>query len=301
MKYESEFMTDEDERYMDDHFAGGLIEEEYEFSGSTSDKSEDELVAEELAKILKEEGDLFCNTQSMTKGFNMDVDIVMAIDCTGSMAGLIDKVKALAKRFHEDLVDAFENMNRRINQVRIKVIGFRDFYFDEEPYGPLVESRTFLIPQEQPEFHAFVDSLKASGGGDEPESGLEALHYAINNAWSNNPDVKKRRQIVVLFTDQEAHALDDRMRYDSQINQNYPEGEMPATLNDLYEEWISPTVINQSAKRMILFAPDREPYSSISRDWDMVVPCVDGIELEDGLKNISNDYIVATLVGTFGQ
>lgn len=301
MKYESEFMTGEDERYMDDHFVGGIIEEEDEPAGSAAHKSEDELVAEELARILKEEGDFFCNARSATKGFSMDVDINMVIDCTASMKDLIDKVKAIAKQFYEDLENSLVDMGRRVNQVRIKVIGFRDFYFDEEPYGPLVESRTFLIPQEQPEFHAFVDGLEAQGGGDDPESGLEALHYAINHAWSNTPDVKKRRQIIVLFTDQAAHALDDKMRYDSRINENYPEEEMPATLNDLYEEWISPTVINQSAKRMILFTPDMEPWSSMAASWDMVVTCFDGIEAEDGLKNVSNDYILAMLAGTIGH
>lgn len=38
-----------------------------------------------------------------TQGLNYNVDIVMCIDCTGSMGGLLDNVKNNALKFYPDL------------------------------------------------------------------------------------------------------------------------------------------------------------------------------------------------------
>ena len=52
----------------------------------------------------------------------------------------------------------------------------------------------------------FVNGLIAEGGGDAPESGLEAVALAMNSPWTTAGD--RRRQVIVVWTDQPAHPLD---------------------------------------------------------------------------------------------
>ena len=58
------------------------------------------------------------------------VDIVFVIDGTGSMQPLINKVKTLALSLHEKLEEGLRENKRRIDNLRAKVIVFRDYYVD---------------------------------------------------------------------------------------------------------------------------------------------------------------------------
>ena len=58
------------------------------------------------------------------------VDIVMCIDITGSMQGCIDTVKGRALQFWPDLQEALKAKSKNVSDVRVKVIGFRDFVAD---------------------------------------------------------------------------------------------------------------------------------------------------------------------------
>ena len=86
---------------------------------------------------------------------------------------MIEKVKDAALTFHEELYSTLKEYKRVINNLRIKVTWFRDFYFDGKyAYG---ESRFFDLPAEKQQFHDFVAGIEAKGGYDDPESSLEAL------------------------------------------------------------------------------------------------------------------------------
>ena len=109
-----------------------------------------------------------------------NVDIVMLIDATGSMSHIIDEVKSNATKLHDDLKLFMDAQQKKIDQLRVKVIFYRDIFFDEPAF---FESKFFYLPKEDAEFKKFVSNMKADGGGDEPESGLEALSKAIASDW----------------------------------------------------------------------------------------------------------------------
>ena len=113
------------------------------------------------------------------------VDIVMCIDITGSMQDCIDTVKNRALQFWPDLKEALAAASKNVSDVRVKVIGFRDFEADGD--GALEISRYFNLSDQgssDPEdYKAFVNGLVADGGGDEPENSLEALALAIQSDW----------------------------------------------------------------------------------------------------------------------
>ncbi|MDT0351638.1 vWA domain-containing protein [Pseudonocardia charpentierae] len=196
------------------------------------------------------------------RGLSYAVDIVFCIDVTGSMTPILDAVKANALRFYDDVQHNLTAKGKNVDELRVRVIAFRDFVADGE--AALQESPFFRLPAEQGGFSDFVNGLIAQGGGDAPESGLEAVALAVNSPWTNRGD--RRRQVVVVWTDQPAHPLDPTT-LPAELR-----GRVPAdfsALTDLWEDAQGP--LGSSSKRLILFAPDGPGWSDISGVWENVV------------------------------
>jgi hypothetical protein len=196
------------------------------------------------------------------RGLSYAVDIVFCIDVTGSMTPIIDAVKTNALRFYDDVQTNLTAKGKNVDELRVRVIAFRDFVADGEM--ALEESPFFALPAEQSGFSDFVNGLVAQGGGDAPESGLEAVALAVNSPWTNRGD--RRRQVVVVWTDQPAHPLDPAT-VPAELR-----GRVPAdfsALTDLWEDTQGP--LGASSKRLILFAPDGPGWSDISGVWENVV------------------------------
>ena len=138
------------------------------------------------------------------RGLSYAVDIVFGIDVSGSMTPIIDQVKANALRFYDDVQSNLTAKGKNVDQLRVRVIAFRDFAADGE--AALEESPFFTLPDERAGFSEFVNGLVAEGGGDAPESGLEAVALAIDSPWTTTGD--RRRQVIVIWTDQPAQTLD---------------------------------------------------------------------------------------------
>lgn len=198
----------------------------------------------------------------MSQGLTYDVDIALVIDATGSMSGIIDKVKDRALAFYEELDKAMKDKGKFVDQLRIRVIAYRDFYFDS-PDEAFVASPFFTLPAEKENFASFVRRLAANGGGDEPENGLEALAEAIRSPWSSG--AVKRRQVIVVWTDASTHKLEHPGK-----PAGYPGG-MPKDLNELTDMWDGQSYVNTSYKRLIIYAPDAYAWSEIGASWDNAI------------------------------
>ena len=72
----------------------------------------------------------------------------------------------------------------RRRQLRVRVVAFRDLVADGD--AAVEESPFFALPDERARFSEFVGGLRAEGGGDAPESGLEAVALAINSPWTSD-------------------------------------------------------------------------------------------------------------------
>jgi hypothetical protein len=196
------------------------------------------------------------------RGLSYAVDIVFAIDVTGSMTPILDQVKANALRFYDDVQSNLTAKGKNIDELRVRVVAFRDIVADGE--AALQESPFFALPSEQASFSAFVNGLVAEGGGDAPESGLEAVALAMTSPWTTRGD--RRRQVVVVWTDQPAHPLDP-----SALPTGFA-GRVPADFSALTDLWEDPQgPLGSSSKRLILFAPDGPGWSDISGVWENVV------------------------------
>ena len=214
------------------------------------------------------------------------VDLVICIDGTGSMSPVIEEVKASALKFHQRLELKMAKQTKQINQLRVKIIIFRDYWADSSD-KVMISSNFLNLPSEASDFSVFVTGIKAEGGGDEPENALEALALAMSSPWEKAQDFSKQRYIILIWTDASAHSLEK-----SGKPSNYPTS-IPKTFDELTDEWDK---ISLSAKRLLLFAPEKAPWSQIQSTWENVIhyPSQAG----KGLADFEMDEILDAIAGS---
>lgn len=128
------------------------------------------------------------------------LELVIVLDTTGSMGSSLE---ALRRRF-SDIASVLSRLSKRNS---MGVVAYRDHGKEEYltrqfplvPIGPGGEG--------VPKIRAFLDSLKAGGGGDDPEAVADALMVATNASemgWSNGA-IFKGKQIVLIIADAPGH------------------------------------------------------------------------------------------------
>ena len=227
-----------------------------------------------------------------------DVDIVMVMDATGSMGGLLDIVKKNAMNFYDDLMKVMNSKGKHISELRVRVIAFRDYaeYQNEIRDGkklnePMLLSQFFSLPTQSEEFKRIVSGIKAEGGGDRPEDGLEALAYAIKSEW--NLSSQKHRHVIVVWSDDATHELGFGRSADC-----YPK-KMPNDFDELTEWWgdkQNPGLMDYRSKRLLIFAPDKKYWSTISDSWDNVIHFPS--EAGKGLQDVDYETILNAIANT---
>jgi Mg-chelatase subunit ChlD len=116
-------------------------------------------------------------------------DVVFVLDCTGSMRREIDTVRSALDEFAEEI-------EQRGVPLRIGLVGFRDLFEGEEP-------EVFDLSDDISSFQKSLRELRATGGGDEPESALDALMTALDQ-----PFEAEHQKVTVLITDAPPHIPD---------------------------------------------------------------------------------------------
>ncbi len=218
------------------------------------------------------------------------VDIVMCIDATGSMAPIIEEVKSNAISFYQRFIEAMDENDKEVEQLRIKVIVFRDYIADAEP---MAESEFFLLPDQTDSFKSFVSSIEASGGGDTAENALEAIALALKSDWTTGGS--KRRHAILVFSDAPALPLGERKDC-----AGYPSG-MPADIAELGSWWEGTTQTLSSsyqpkAGRLVAFVPNAEPWTEMqawNRYWPAFSPA------GTGLADVDIQSAIDLMVGSF--
>lgn len=213
--------------------------------------------------------------KSFTTGDNiLTVDVVMCIDVTGSMSGIINTVKKNAIGFYDSFNKCCEEEGIQLSSLNAQVVAFQDMNHDGSRW--LKVSNTYSLPEEKTGFNNFVNALYADDGGDIPESGLEALETAFNKSdWG--VDDGYHRQVVILWTDA------------PYLTGSYSS----VSISGLQSKWNS----MPSGRRLILFAPYGNSYSNggdwgVFDDWKNVIHESD---LESGFYNF--EYILKSIIG----
>lgn len=220
---------------------------------------------------------------------NYNVDMAFCIDVTGSMDNIIEIVQNNALNLYQDVKKCMEQKGKHVDILRVRIIAYRDYLADDE--DAMLVTNFFRLPQEADSLKKCVSSLVAKGGGDDPEDGFEALAYAIKSKW--NTDSAKRRHVIVLWTDDDAHELGY-----GKSSSYYPKG-MAADIRELTAWWgdaDEPGYMDQEAKRLVLFAPDMPGWRQISDNWDKVLHYPS--DAGNGLKDVEYSQIISVISQT---
>ncbi|MFC4767164.1 CARDB domain-containing protein [Effusibacillus consociatus] len=113
------------------------------------------------------------------------VDVIVAIDTTGSMSGWINQVRTETASFANKLqAEGFD--------YRLGLLDFKDVRVDGGPwwYGMTKSSATF---------NSWVNGLRATGGGDWPESDINAMYTATQKFQKEGRSTAGR--MLILITD----------------------------------------------------------------------------------------------------
>ncbi|MBE6260213.1 MAG: VWA domain-containing protein [Prevotella sp.] len=214
--------------------------------------------------------------KSFTTGDNLlSVDVVMCIDYTGSMSGIINTVKENAMSFYDSFKAKCDAKGIGLTGLTAQVIGFQDINVDGDDW--FRQSPTYQLPDQREEFNTFVGNIYAMGGGDTPESGLEALDAAFSKTdWG--VDDGYHRQVVILWTD--APYL---------VGEAYTK----LTVEGVKAKWDA----MPSGRRMVLFAPT-ECYDWNGGSWSVMDSWKNVIRETNLYAGFSDmDYILEALIG----
>lgn len=143
------------------------------------------------------------NQTAKTKGI---VDIVFLIDVSGSMQGCIDGLKDNIKTFITSMTETGANNGSVVKDWRAKVVGFRDY--EEDGADSWMEDNVFV--RDAGILKSQLEQLKASGGGDEPETLLDAIYLMANMGETGKTEeespykwryIRNAARVLIIFTD----------------------------------------------------------------------------------------------------
>ena len=218
--------------------------------------------------------------RAKTKGV---ADIVFLVDVTGSMATCIDALRRNIEAFIDSLSRGDANNAAPVRDWRGKIVGYRDVEAAEVEGLPWLVDNPFV--RDAGALKAQLASLQANGGGDEPESLLDALYKIASmeampkgsqgdepGKWRYRSDAAR---VVVVFTDA---SFKETM--------SLPEAK-GGSLQDVANVVMANRII------LSLFAPNFEGYDRLSQidksEWEVVE--YDGLNPQEALQKVTSDPV----------
>ncbi|MFB5763631.1 stalk domain-containing protein [Paenibacillus medicaginis] len=125
--------------------------------------------------------------ENISQSINSSSDIVFVIDVTGSMGEALDYVKETVKSFAASVPSGSN----------FAIVAYRDINHVTSSHKDL---QFFEFTGDKNVLRANLAALKDSGGGDTAESGLEAIHMAVDKL-SGNKNAKR----IIFVTDAPVH------------------------------------------------------------------------------------------------
>jgi hypothetical protein len=218
--------------------------------------------------------------RAKTKGV---ADLVFLIDVSGSMAPCIDALRRNIEVFIDSLSHGDANNAAPVKDWRGKVVGYRDIEAAEHEGLPWIVDNDFV--RDAATLKAQLAALQAAGGGDEPESLLDALFKVASMPavpkGSQGEDPAKWRyrsdaaRVVVVFTD---------ASFKETLNLPEAKG---GSLQDVANVVMANRII------LSLFAPNFEGYDRLSQidksEWEVVE--YEGLGPQEALQKFTADPV----------
>lgn len=138
-------------------------------------------------------------TQHIVPAHKPVVDVVFALDTTGSMSGLIQAAKEKIWSIASTMASA-----QPTPEIRIGLVAFRD-------RGDQYVTKVVDLSSDLDSVYATLMDFRADGGGDTPESVNQALYDAVHNmSWS---DAAQAYRVIFLVGDAPPHMDYNEVQY----------------------------------------------------------------------------------------
>ena len=208
-------------------------------------------------------------------------DIVFLMDISGSMAPCISALRANIEMFVDSLSRGDANNSAVIKDWRAKVVGYRDAESAPAEGLPWLVDNQFV--RDATAIKAQLGALEAKGGGDEPESLLDALYKvstmeALPKGEQTEDPAKWRyrsdaARVVVVFTD---------ASYKETMS-------IPEARGGGFQDVANVVMANRII--LSLFAPNFEGYDRLSQldksEWEVVE--YPGLSPQEALQKFTSD------------
>ncbi|MDB5930861.1 MAG: hypothetical protein JWR60_2568 [Polaromonas sp.] len=219
-------------------------------------------------------------SRAKTKGV---ADLVFLVDVSGSMATCIDALRKNIEAFIDSLSRGDANNAAPVKDWRAKVVGYRDIEASEHEHLPWMVDNPFV--RDTAALKAQLAGLHAEGGGDEPESLLDALYKVASmeatpkgnqtvdsGKWRYRSDAAR---VVIVFTDA---SFKETL--------GIPEAK-GGSLQDVANLVMANRII------LSLFAPNFEGYDRLSQidksEWEVVE--FEGLSPQEALQKFTADPV----------
>jgi Mg-chelatase subunit ChlD len=138
------------------------------------------------------------------------IDLAFCIDTTGSMQNEIDSVKTKTKEIVAKL-----SGSKPSPDIRVGVVAYRD-------RGEEYVTKVFPFSDNIDQVVKDISSLKAQGGGDEPEAVNQALHASVSDlAWDKD---KKTVKLLFLIGDAGPHEYPNDYSWETESKKAIAQG-----------------------------------------------------------------------------
>jgi hypothetical protein len=218
--------------------------------------------------------------RAKTKGV---ADIVFMVDVSGSMKPCIDALRTNIEAFIDSLSKGEANNAPPVRDWRGKVVGYRDIEAAQSEGLPWIVDNPFV--RDAAALKAQLAELRAEGGGDEPESLLDALFKTASmdatpkGSQSEDPGKWRYRsdaaRVVVVFTD---------APFKETMSIQEAKG---GSLQDVANIVMANRII------LSLFAPNFEGYDRLSQidksEWEVVE--YEGLSPQAALQKFTSDPV----------
>lgn len=218
--------------------------------------------------------------RAKTKGV---ADLVFLVDVSGSMGTCIDALRKNIEAFIDTLNRGDANNAAPVRDWRAKVVGYRDLDFEKADGIPWFIDNPFV--RDAGALKGQLAALQAAGGGDEPESLLDALYKVASmdampkGSQSEEPGKWRYRsaaaRVVIVFTDA---SFKETM--------GIPEAK-GGSLQDVANVVMANRII------LSLFAPNFEGYDRLSQidksEWEVVE--YEGLSPQQALQKFTSDPV----------
>jgi hypothetical protein len=218
--------------------------------------------------------------RAKTKGV---ADLVFVVDVSGSMASCIDALRSNIEIFIDSLNRGDANNAAPVKDWRGKVVGYRDIESADDDGLPWIVDNPFV--RDAGALKAQLAALQAAGGGDEPESLLDALYKVASMEampkGSQTEDAGKWRyrsdaaRVVIVFTD---------ASFKETMSIAEAKG---GALQDVANVIMANRII------LSLFAPNFEGYDRLSQidksEWEVVE--FEGLTPQQALQKFTSDPV----------